>query len=92
MGDDFVEQGTAERVRRVQAASGGLVDVPVDDQGDVVVFWLDATTAVPSDAIRNATGQVLTTAVKLPTGYVTVPVGADRTPLDVPIAAKDETA
>lgn len=91
MGDEVQEQPKDERVRRVQALSGEIVEVPVDDQGDVVVFWLDSSTAVPSGAIRNATGQVLTTAVKLPTGYVTVPVGPDRTPLDVPIAAKDET-
>ncbi len=92
MGDDVEEQAKAARVRQVQAVSGELVEVPVDDEGDVVVFWLDATSAVPGGAIRNATGQVLATAVKLPTGYVTVPVGVDRTPLDVPIAAKDETA
>jgi len=91
--DEVGELPEGEKVRRVQALSGEMVDVPVDDQGEIVVFWLDTITDVPSGAIRNAAGQVLTTAVKQSKGYVTVPVGADRTPLEAPIAASaDGTA
>jgi len=91
MADHDEHQGAGAKVRQVPALGGELVEVPVDDDGQVVVFWLDTGTDVPSGAIRNAEGQVLTTAVKLSSGYVTVPVDADRTPLEVPIAGTGES-
>ncbi len=72
------------RVGKVTAANGQVVEVPVDQDGRVVVFWLDTAGDIPAEAIRNDKGQVLNTAVKLANGYITVPVDAERTPLDAP--------
>lgn len=91
MSDDTTSGSHHENMRQVHARNGEVVEVPVDEEGHVVVFWLDVDAEVPDEAIRNAEGKVLNTLVKLPTGYVTVPVDADRTPLEAPVAGVDET-
>jgi hypothetical protein len=87
---DRASRDAAGRIRTkpVLGWNGRPINVPLDDSGRTLLFWVELRNA-PNGAVRNEKGYVLATYVEMPEPggtFALSPVDENYTPLLVPTA------